>query len=141
MKSDSEIQKVFSIKKEGNDLIYAHFSYTPDVWTPEEDVRCVELEIKAAEEILKAHPNTTFNILLNILELKDRHGVREEGMALYAEFLKNKQIGKVAHVTNSAYMSSLMHFFMLPQNKVFLDKLVLFDNLEEARTWLDSLKK
>lgn len=138
MKSDTELQKAFKMEREGDNTIHHYFFPAQEnTWTEEESLRCIELQIEAADNILAEYPDRGFYMILNILDQR-RYDVSQKGLDKYAEALKRQNIVKVAVICEPRYMVSMTHSFLVIPNPFFREEQIMhfFENLEQAREWI-----
>ena len=131
MKTDQELLKGFSVKKEGNLIVM-------DFWQaePEEDNngRQAELAVEQIVKVVNQDMSQTYSFLVDLTKVGTVHYMSDKAKAAYMKLANFKILKKAAIVGRGLFLEVSLNLIMQAIGRG--DSFKMFDDIKDAKAWL-----
>jgi hypothetical protein len=131
MRTDEDLQKGFSVKKEGN-IIYMDFLEAPP--EEEDNGRQAELVVEQIVKVINKDMSQTYSFLIDLTKVGTIHYMSDKAKKAYMKLANFKILKKAAIIGKGLFIEVTLNLIMQAIGRG--DSFKMFDSREEALAWL-----
>lgn len=131
-KTDEELLKGFSVKKEGNLIVMDFFEAEPD---DANNGRQAELVVERIVAAINEDMSQTYSFLIDLTKVGTIHYMSEKARTAYMRLANFKILKKAAIVGRGLFLEVTLNLIMQAIGRG--DSFRMFDDMAEAKAWLE----
>lgn len=131
MKTDEEILKTFSVRKEENIIVMDFFDAESD---PEDNGRQAELVVEQIVKVVNKDLTQTYNFLIDLTKVGTIHYISDKARDAYLHLTNLRILRKAAIVGRGLFLEVTLNLILQSVGRASSYK--IFNDLEQAKTWL-----